>query len=117
MIFPQDGKFVPKKTNLLIASVIMGQMESIWGDPLVFRPERFLDENVIANPFAMVPFSAGSRNCIGQRFGMLEMKTIISRILRTFELLVPSDYEPILIPELILRPENGMMLEFRERKN
>ena len=93
----------------------MGQMENIWDDPLAFRPERFLDENVTSNIFASVPFSAGYRNCIGQKFAMLEMKSIISKTLRHYEISVSPGYEPVLIPELVLRTENGMMLQFRKR--
>ena len=93
----------------------MGKMESIWGDPLVFRPERFLEEDLKMNPYSMVPFSAGSRNCIGQKYAMMEMKTIISKILSQFEVELEPGYEPILIAELTLKPKNGMMLKFRKR--
>lgn len=65
MTFVSDGKFIPKGTSLLIAMVIMGRMKSIWEDPEAFIPERFLPENFNSNSFAFVPFSAGSRNCIG----------------------------------------------------
>lgn len=93
----------------------MGQMEYIWGDPLAFRPERFLEDKLSKNVFVSVPFSAGSRPCIGQRYAMLEMKSIISKTLRHFEVRVAPNFEPVLTAELVLRPENGMMLEFRER--
>lgn len=94
----------------------MGRMESIWTDPETFIPERFLEEITHKSPFAFVPFSAGSRNCIGQKFAMLEMKSVVSKILRNFEVTVAPSYEPILIAEMILRPENGMMLKFQSRK-
>lgn len=90
-------------------------MESIWGDPLVFRPERFLEDRLAVNAFESVPFSAGSRNCIGQKYAMLEMKSVISKTLKHFEISVAPNYEPVLIAELVLRPENGIMLKFRER--
>ena len=93
----------------------MGEMESIWGDPLIFRPERFLEDNSTFSAFASVPFSGGSRNCIGQKYAMIEMKIILLKTLRKFEIEVSSGYEPVLIAEMILRPENGMMLKFRQR--
>lgn len=110
-----DGKFIPKKTNLIVAAVAMGRMENIWEDAEAFIPERFLFENTKANLFAFVPFSAGSRNCIGQKFAMLEMKIILSKILSKFTISKPDDYEPILVSELILRPENGLMISLRKR--
>lgn len=93
----------------------MGRMETIWGDPLVFRPERFLEENLGLNIFATVPFSAGSRNCLGQKYAMLEIKNVISKFLRNFEIEVAPNYEPELTADVVLRPNNGMMLKIFKR--
>nr|CAD7402598.1 unnamed protein product [Timema poppensis] len=53
---------------------------------------------------------AGSRNCIGQRFAMLEMKSTISKVLRTFKLLPGSSTNTIeeLTAELVLKNIKGM---------
>lgn len=47
---------------------------------------------------------------------MLEMKSSICKVLRSFELEVGENYEPELVAELILRPINGVMLKIKERK-
>jgi len=60
-------------------------------DPLIFKPERFLqtsasdDQMKQRHPFAFIPFSAGGRNCIGQKFAMMEMKIILSLLLLNFD--------------------------------
>lgn len=54
-----------------------------WGDPHVFRPERFLSSSE-PNP-RYVPFSKGNRNCIGQELAMIETKVILAMTCRSFE--------------------------------
>jgi hypothetical protein len=48
---------------------------------------------------------------------MLELKSMVSKVIRHFKLTLPQDKarEPILIAEMILRPENGIWLETEPR--
>lgn len=97
----------------------MGHSEKIYPDPEVFKPERFLEERSMEkqNAFAYIPFSAGPRNCIGQKFAFYEIKSIISKILRNFEVVLTKESEtyPILSAELVLRPESSISFYFKRR--
>ena len=86
-------------------------------DPMVFKPERFLQKanslgDTARHPFAFIPFSAGARNCIGQKFAMMEMKIILSLLLFNFEMvplmettkvIVASDFVASPYPTLDVR--------------
>lgn len=84
--------------------------DEVFEAPREFRPERFLEKRsaTTLNPFAYVPFSAGQRNCVGQKFAMYELKSILSKIVRNFEVSVAKEHlnedTPPVVAELILRP-------------
>ena len=54
-----------------------------------FDPDRFLDGRVkqylVPNPFIFLPFNAGPRICLGQRFAYNEASTVIARISQAFK--------------------------------
>ncbi|KAG5683239.1 hypothetical protein PVAND_012532 [Polypedilum vanderplanki] len=106
----------PKGMNVYVSPYLMGRDERIFPEPKKFDPHRFEVEmaNDKINPFSYVPFSAGPRNCIGQKFAQYEMRMIAAKVLRKFKLSIAS--EITILSELVLRPENGVNLKIEKRK-
>ncbi|XP_073836353.1 cytochrome P450 4d8-like isoform X2 [Musca autumnalis] len=106
---------IPAGTEFMVSLYGMMRNPNRFPDPLEFRPERHqeLDSN---SSFTFVPFSAGPRNCIGQKFAMYEMKVILVKILHRYELLpMGEDIAPIM--NIVMRSDTGMQLGMKERKN
>nr|XP_012230588.1 PREDICTED: cytochrome P450 4C1-like [Linepithema humile] len=83
---------VPSGTLLYVPIKTIHRHPDLWPNPDVFDPDRFLPENCQnRHPFSYLPFSAGSRNCIGQRFAMFELKATIAPLVHNFYL-EPVDY-------------------------
>ncbi|XP_019867386.1 cytochrome P450 4d2 [Aethina tumida] len=112
----ENGKIIPKGTTIIIFAYGVSRDKDNFDEPEKFDPSRF-DRMDGKNPFAYVPFSAGPRNCIGQKFAMLEMKCILSKLIRKYELL-PSipEHKIKLAAETVLKSANGVFMRIKRRK-
>ncbi|XP_039296214.1 cytochrome P450 4C1 [Nilaparvata lugens] len=76
---------LPKECIVCIFNYGLHRHPESFPNPERFDPDNFLPERCRGrSPFAFVPFSAGPRNCIGQKYAMLQMKTVVSTIFRHF---------------------------------
>ncbi|XP_044272411.1 cytochrome P450 4c3-like [Tribolium madens] len=110
-----DGKLLPKGDILLIFAFGIHRNKKYFKNPENFDPDRFnnMEHN---SPYAYIPFSAGPRNCIGQKFAMLEMKSTVSKIIRQYKLLPTTpQHELELVGETILKSTNGIKIRLRLR--
>ncbi|XP_075155692.1 cytochrome P450 4d2-like isoform X1 [Haematobia irritans] len=107
-----DNQCIPGGTSVLLGIMPMQNDPEYFTDPHKFIPER---KESHQNNFVFVPFSAGPRNCIGQRFAMLEMKAVLTRIIQNYELLpLGEDVKPTI--SIVLKSKNGWQLGFRKRQ-
>jgi len=83
----EDVKFTMEKDkNFYIPIYGIHHDERYFKNPEKFDPERFSDENRgEIDPDTYLPFGIGPRNCIGSRFALMEVKTLIYYLLLTFD--------------------------------
>ena len=112
------GKYtIPKGVSLCLLIDSLHQDPDIFAEPLLFKPERFLSEgNSSLNPFAYLPFSAGVRNCIGQKFALIELKIVLAKVLLnySFESLDPRD-RIIEYNAIVSKPKGGLRVRVSHR--
>ncbi|XP_013100711.1 probable cytochrome P450 4s3 [Stomoxys calcitrans] len=106
---------LPKGANVTVLTYAVHRDERYFPQPEQFRPERFMENGKELHPFCFVPFSAGPRNCIGQKYAMLEMKCVLSSLLRKFEFLPVKGFQPQPVPEIVLKSKNGIKIRIKQR--
>ncbi|CAN2388683.1 acting on paired donors [Pristimantis euphronides] len=80
-----NGVIIPKDMVVVIPAYVLHRDPEVWPEPDEFRPERFSKENKeTQDPYTFLPFGAGPRNCIGMRFAMLNMKSVVTLLLQNF---------------------------------
>ncbi|KAI4461118.1 cytochrome p450 family 4 [Holotrichia oblita] len=112
-----NGKVIPIGTTLLLFLYGLHNSEKNYVDAKKFDPSRFSSESTVdRDPFSYVPFSAGARNCIGQRFALLEVKASLVKIMKKFILLpVEPEHNLQLAANTILKSLNGVPIRVKRR--
>ncbi|XP_050071858.1 cytochrome P450 4d2-like [Anopheles maculipalpis] len=109
---------ITRGTSVAIDIFTMHHSSDYFPDAERFDPERFESarDTQTFNPYTYIPFSAGSRNCIGQKFAQYELKTTLVKLLQRFQIrLADANYVPTLKAEIVLKPAEGLPLKFIRR--
>ena len=87
----------PEEVTLIINIFSLHRRKEIWGESAeLFNPDHFLPENIAKrHPYSYIPFSGGSRNCIGNNYAMLAIKIMLVQLLKTYKFTTNLKYEDI----------------------
>ncbi|CAG2060740.1 unnamed protein product [Timema podura] len=83
---PGTNDILEKGTTVFIPIFGIHYDPKYYPNPEKFDPERFSAKNKNDIPkYAHLPFGEGPRNCIGMRFGLMQVKTGLIHLLSKFE--------------------------------
>ncbi|XP_031347747.1 cytochrome P450 6B4-like [Photinus pyralis] len=106
--------------NVYISTLGIHSDPNLYPDPEKFLPERFA-EGHSRHPCAYIPFGAGPRSCMGQRFAFMEAKIVVAKILKDFHISVNdiTDSEPLpMDPKAFeLQTANGIWMNFQKKSS
>jgi cytochrome P450 len=75
-----DGLTLPAGTDVTPAIWLTHTRPDLYPEPFAFRPERFLDRS--PTTYGWIPFGGGVRRCLGAAFAELEMRVVLSTMMR-----------------------------------
>ncbi|KAG1046989.1 hypothetical protein G6F43_010543 [Rhizopus delemar] len=85
--------FIPKDTTISVDVGALHRDPKSWKDPDEFVPERFEadGEQKDHEGLTWVPFSNGTRQCIGMNFSLMKQRLTLTMLLRKYEVDLPKD--------------------------
>lgn len=117
------GYHIPANTRLFVNVYSTGRDPKVWENPLEFRPERFLQDDlkgvdVHGQHFNLIPFGAGRRICPALAIGILGVQLGISSLVQAFEWSLPEGETEVDMserPSLVLAMEKSLRAIARPR--
>lgn len=83
------GRFeIPENDYVVASPSVAGMLPDVFAEPTKWDPDRFLpprEEDKVV-PYSFLGFGAGRHGCMGEGFAYVQVKTIWSILLSTFEL-------------------------------
>jgi cytochrome P450 len=85
-----DGKEIPAGTQVVLSSLAVQRDKNVFEDPDTFKPERWFDNKQLSKG-EYFPFLFGKRQCIGKEFALMEMRIVLTKIAKKFDLELIND--------------------------
>lgn len=81
---------VKKGDNFVLHLARMNRDREYFENPLCFKPERFNDKSVF-----FFPMGKGPKSCVGQYLAMIEMRVILSELIKNFHIVRQANSQSI----------------------
>lgn len=110
------GYRVEPGTLVLISTYAVHRDPRLWPRPDEFRPQRWTDDTDRGPRWSYLPFGAGTRQCIGKDFALVEGVLMLAVLARHLVLRRPSSMPAPHVQALVtLRPRGGLWLDVHRR--
>jgi len=105
------GQPIPAGTAIIICPGVQHRLPQYWENPEKFDPDRWDKNTEPVNNFTYMPFLAGPRGCIGNKFAIAEMKTVLATLLNQFTFSNAKGYQVKKKLTVTMRPSPGLLME------
>lgn len=114
--FEFGGYHVPAGTHVFYSIAGTHNIPTIFADPDRFDPDRFAaPREEHKTPYALVGFGGGPRICIGINFAQVEIKALLSHLLRNYQLELVSNQQIVQMYMPTSMPLHGIRMRVAPR--
>ena len=108
---------IPKGDIVITSPAVASRMDSVFTNPNSFEPERFgAERKEDKAPYAFLGFGGGMHQCLGQQFGLLQVKTIVSILFRNYEMSpVEKAFPEPDYTAMVVGPKNHCIVRYKKK--
>lgn len=108
---------IPKNDYVVVSPTVSMRQKSTFADPDTFDPDRYAPpREEHKQPYAYLGFGGGMHSCMGQNFAFLQVKTILSIMLREYDIQrVAKDMPAIGYDDMVVGPKGDCRVRFTKR--
>ncbi|KAK7604570.1 hypothetical protein V9T40_005756 [Parthenolecanium corni] len=113
----KSGEIIPAGSAIVMSIGSIHLNERTYPNPYTWNPNNFDDDSIAKrHPGTFLPFSGGSRMCVGNKYALLSIKTQLSTLLRNYRFTTTSCEEDIKLKlDVIVRSANGYRIMLHSR--
>lgn len=110
---------IPKGDTVVVSPSVSMRLASTFPDPDTFCPERYgpgREEHKI--PYAYMGFGGGMHSCVGQAFGYLQVKSILSILIREYDIqMISNDFPECDYEAMVVGPKGDCRVRYKKKRN
>ena len=109
-----SGQAIPAGTTFMFGIWETHHNPYIWTEPALFDAGRFLTTNLQPNQF--VPFSAGQRKCVGYKYAIVQLRTVLTLLIEKYRIELDREHKTEMTRIMTMNPTNGIKIRIVKRQ-
>jgi len=109
---------IPQGDMVFVSPTVGMRLPEVFADPDKFDPDRFGPgrEEHKSSPYAYLGFGGGMHSCMGQQFAFVQVKTILSVLMREYEIEMVADKMPDMdYTAMVVGPKGDCRVRYKRR--
>ena len=108
---------IPKGDFVVVSPTVSMRMKETFADPDAYDPDRYAaPREEHKQPYAYLGFGGGLHSCMGQNFAFLQVKTILSILMREYEFeRIAPEMPEIGYDDMVVGPKGDCRVRYKKR--
>ena len=103
-----SGQSIPAGTTFMFGIWETHHNPFVWTEPDLFDAARFLKTKLQPNQF--IPFSAGQRKCIGYKYAIVQLRTVLTLLIEKYKIELDREHETEMTRIMTMNPSKGIKI-------